>query len=73
MVLLPGPIVFQVRIQGGVRIINPPLTILSIRLMFPNLGTLINYLGPLVQLGPLGLMGPHVLVTRVWGTLMEDK
>ena len=32
MVLLPGPTVVQVRIQGGVRIINPPLTIMSIRL-----------------------------------------
>ena len=59
--------------MGGVRIINPPLIILSIRLIFPNLGTLINYLGPLVQLGPLGLMGPHVLVTGVWGTLVEVK
>ena len=57
--------------MGGVRIINPPLTILYIRLIFPNLGTLINYLGPLVQLGPLDLMGPHVPVTRVWGTLLE--
>ena len=57
--------------MGGVRIINPPFTILSIRLYFPNLGTLIKYLGPLVQLGPLGLMGPHVPVTRVWGTLLE--
>ena len=44
---------------------------MSIRLFFPNLGTLINYLGPLVQLDPLGLMGPHVPVTRVWGTLLE--
>ena len=44
---------------------------MSIRLIYPNLGTLINYLGPLVQLGPLGLMGPHGPVTRVWGTLLE--
>ena len=34
-------------------------------LIYPNLGTLINYLGP------LGLMGPHARVTRVWGTLLE--
>ena len=26
----------------SIRIINPPLSILSIRLIFPNLGTLIN-------------------------------
>ena len=73
MVLLPGPIVVQVRIQGGVRIINPPLTILSIRLYLPNLRTLIHYFGPLVPLDPLGLMWPPRLVTRVWGTLLEVK
>ena len=28
-------------------------------------------LGPLVPLGTLGLMGPHVPVTRVWETLLE--
>ena len=44
---------------------------MSIRLIYPNLGTLINYLAPLVPLGPLGLMGPHVPVTGVWGTLLE--
>ena len=71
MVLLLGPIVFQVKIQGGVRIINPPLTIMSIRLYLPNLGTLIHYLDPIVPLGPLGLMGPPRAVTRVWGTLLE--
>ena len=42
-----------------------------IKLIFPNLGTLINYLGPLVQLGPLGLMGQHVPAIGVWGTLLE--
>ena len=67
MVLLPGPTVFQVRIQGGVRIINPLLTILFIRLYLPNLGTLIHYLGP------LDLMGPPRSVIRVWGTLLEVK
>ena len=71
MVLLPGPTFVQVRIQGGVRIINPTLTILSIRLYFPNLGTLIHYLGPLVPFSPLGLMGPHILAIGVWGTLLE--
>ena len=44
---------------------------MSIRLIYPNLGTLINYLVPLEPLGPLGLMGPHVPVTTVWGTLLE--
>ena len=57
--------------MGGVRIINPPLIILCSRIIFPNIGTLINYLGPLVQLGRLGLMGPHVPVTVVWKTLLE--
>ena len=65
MALFPGPTFFQVRIQGGVRIYNPPLTKLSIRFFYPNLGVLFNYLGPLVSLGPLGLMGPHVPITRV--------
>ena len=36
-----------------------------IGLYFPNLGFI--YL----LLGPLGLMGPHVPVTRVWGTPIE--
>ena len=65
MVFLRGPTVIQVRIQEGVRIINPPFGQMSIRLIYPNLGTLINYLLPLVPLGP------HVPVTRVWGTLLE--
>ena len=30
-------------------------------------------MGSLVQLGPLGTMGPHVLVIEVWGTLLEVK
>ena len=56
---------------ASVRIYNPPLTKLSIRLFYPNLGVLFNYLRPLVPLGPLGLMRTHVPVTRVWGTLIE--
>ena len=28
-------------------------------------------MGPLVQLGPLGPIGTHVLVIEVWGTLLE--
>ena len=56
-----------------VRIYNPPLSKLSIRLYKPNLGVIYLLLGPLVPLVPVGLMGPHVLVTRVWGTLIEAK
>ena len=40
---------------------------MPIRLIYHNLGTLINYLGPLVPLGPLGLMGPHVPITKIIG------
>ena len=54
-----------ISIVGGVRIYNPPLTILSIRLLFSYLRSI------LLLLGPLGLMGPHVPVTRVWGTPTE--
>ena len=43
----------------------------SIRVYFPNLGVIQLLLGPLVPLGTLGLMGPHVPVTKVWGTLLE--
>ena len=28
-------------------------------------------MGPLVQLGPRGPMGPHVPVIEVWGTMIE--
>ena len=60
-------------LQGIVRIYNPPLSKLSIRLCFPNLGVILLLLGPVVPLGPLGLMGPHVPVIRVEGTLIEDN
>ena len=30
-------------------------------------------MGPLLKLGPHGPMGPHVLVTEVWGTQLEVK
>ena len=36
--------------RGGVRIYNPPLTKLSIRLFYPNLGFLFNSLGLLIPL-----------------------
>ena len=29
------------------------------------------YFWSLAPLGPLGLIGPHVPVTKVWGTLIE--
>ena len=54
-----------------VSIINPLLTKLSIKLIQPYLGVLINKLIPLVPLGPHGLMGTHVPVTRVYGALLE--
>ena len=66
-----GPQFSKLGFKGGVRIYNPPLTKLSIRLFSPNLGVLSNYLGPLVPLGPRGLMGPHLPVTRLWGTSIE--
>ena len=56
---------------SNVRIINPPLVKCLLDSLFPNLGTLIKYLGPLVQLGPLDLMGPHLPVIGVWGALLE--
>ena len=58
-------------IAEDVRIYNPPLSKLSIRLYFPSLGVIKLLLGALVPLGPLGLMGSHVPVTRVGGTLIE--
>ena len=51
--------------RGGVRIINPLLVKCLLDYLFPNLGTLIKYLGP------LDLMELHVPITGVWGTLLE--
>ena len=64
-----GPQLYKLGFRGGVRIYNPPLTKLSIRLFYPRIFA--SLLGPLVPLGPLGRMGTHALVTRVWGTLIE--
>ena len=60
-----GPQIFQVSIQGGVKIIILPCPIFSI---VSKLGVLFVYILSLAPLGPLGLIGPHVPVTRVWGT-----
>ena len=54
--------------RGGVRVIILPCPNWSILL---NLGVFLVIIESLVPLGPLGLMGPHVPVTRVWGTLIE--
>ena len=59
-----GPHLSKLGFKGGVRIYNPPLTKLSIRLFYPNLGVLFNYLGP------LGLMGPHVPL-GLWAILVR--
>ena len=45
----------------------------SMRLYLPKLEFIQLLLGPLVPLGPLGIMGPPILVTRVWGTYIEVK
>ena len=66
MALFPGPVVVQVRIHGGVRIIILPCPNWSIK---PNLGVIIIDL--LVPLDPLGLIGPHVPVTRMRGIVIE--
>ena len=68
MSLLSGPTIVHVRIQGGVRIIILPCPNWSILL---NLGVILVIIESPVSLGPLGLMGPHVPVTRVWGTQIE--
>ena len=52
----------------SVRIIILTCPIWSI---MPNLGVFLVIIESLVPLGPLGLMGPFVPVTRVWGTLIE--
>ena len=44
----------------------------SIRLYLPKVGVIELLLGPLVALGPLGIiMEPPIPVTRVWGTQIE--
>ena len=52
----------------GVRIIILTFPIWSI---LPNLGVFLVIIESLVPLGPLGLMGPPLPVTRVWGTLIK--
>ena len=60
--------------RGGVKIINPPLS--KFGHMY-KLGVMSKsrvhsvYLWSLTPLGPLDLIEAHVLVTKVWGTLIE--
>ena len=56
--------------RGGVRIIILTCLILSI---LPNLRVFVVIIESLVPLDPLGLMGPHVPVSRVQGTQIEAK
>ena len=51
-----------------VRIIILPCPNWSI---MPKLGVFLVIIESLVPLGPHGLIGPYVPVTRVWGTLVE--
>ena len=39
----------------------------------PKIGVFSVIIESLVPLGPHGIIGPHVLVNRVWGTPIEDK
>ena len=54
--------------SGGVRIIILPCPNWSI---MSKSGVLLVSFYSLAPLGPLGLIGAHVLVTKVWGTLIE--
>ena len=54
--------------RGCVRIIILPCPNWSI---MPKLGVFSVIIKSLVPLGPHGLIGPHVPVTRVWRTLTE--
>ena len=54
--------------RGGVRMIFIPCPIWSI---MSKSGVLLVYFYSLAPLGPLCLIGAHVLVTKVWGTLIE--
>ena len=56
--------------KGGVRIIILPCSNWSI---LPKLGVFSVIIESLVLLGPHGIIGPQVPVTRVWGTLFEAK
>ena len=40
-------------------------------LIIPKIGVFSVVIESLAPLDPHGLIGPHVLVTRVWGTLVE--
>ena len=65
----------MVEVDPCARIINPPLSKFG---HMSKLGVMSKsgvhpvYLYSLAPLGPLGLIGAHVSVTKVWGTLIED-
>ena len=61
--------------RGGVRIINPPLSefghMSKSRVMSKSKVHRV-YFYSLAPMGPLGLIGAHVPITKVWGTLIES-
>ena len=60
--------------SGGVRIIILPCPIwsfISKSGVMSKSGVLSIYFLSLAPLGPLGLIGEHVSVTKVWGELIE--
>ena len=62
----------KLEFKGGVRIINPPLSNLVICLNQESKSRVLPvYFYSLAPLGPLGLIGAHVPVNKVWGTLIE--
>ena len=66
-----GPQLSKLGFRGMLEFIILPCPNCSMRLYLPNLEFIQLLLGPLVPLGPLGLMGTHVPVTSVWGTQIE--
>ena len=56
--------------RGDVGIIILPCPNWSI---MPKIGVFSVIIESLVPMGPHGLIGPHVPVIRVWGTLVEDN
>ena len=60
----------KLEFRGGVRIIILPCPIWSI---MSKSGVLSVYFYTLAPLGPLGLIGAHVPVTKVLGTLIESN
>ena len=64
----------KLEFKVGVRIINPPLSKfghMSKLGVMSKSGVHLVYSQSLAPLGPLDLIRAHVLVTKVWGTLIE--